>query len=96
MENPLPRTARDLGVGEACGVPLALPGRDPREGAVEMGVLDDEAGHERRLMARMEPIGKHAAVPRIVTVPSVAVLVVEERRRRSSARAFGRCFNSSS
>jgi len=36
--------------------------RDPGEDAVEMLVLDDDAGHEPRVIAGMQAIREHAAV----------------------------------
>jgi hypothetical protein len=46
-----PRPERDLEVGEARGIPITLLRGDPREGAVEMLVVDNDAGHELRLSA---------------------------------------------
>jgi hypothetical protein len=60
--NPLFGVARDLGIGEVRGVPLALLRRDSREGTVEMFVVDADAWHERDMVARMPPVGERAAV----------------------------------
>src|SRR4029453_5348614 len=60
--NALLGLERELRVGEARGVPPALLRRDPREDAVEMGVIDDDPGDEFRLIAGMQPVGEHAAV----------------------------------
>ncbi len=60
--NPLLRPQRDLGVGEARGIALALLRGDPGEGAIQMLVRDDDAGHEHGLVSPLEPVGEHATV----------------------------------
>ncbi len=60
--DPLLVPERDLGIGQAGGVPLALLRGDVREDAIEVLVLDDDAGDEPRLVPRMQPIGERVAV----------------------------------
>jgi len=78
---------RDLGIGEAGGVALALLHRDPCEDAVEPLVVDDLAGSQARLVFRIELRGEDAPFARIVRVPSSASLrsaVAPQSRRFST------------
>src|SRR5439155_826544 len=54
--------ARDLRVGEARRIALVLLCGDPGEDAVEMLVLDDDAGIDVGMILRVEARRKHAAV----------------------------------
>ena len=81
---------RDLRVSEACGVAVVLLRRDAGEDAAEMLVLDDDAGHEPRVIAGMQRQGR--AQPGLLQQRHLgAVLPDPSGANRGSIGLGGRC-----